>query len=383
MNKTIRDEVYFISSSLNLGGAEVQSVWLANQFQKKGYKVSYVVLKNTTFIASYLNEDVELIQYKMYTENSKKNLLKLRQLYNFFSGVILFRKKIKHKNAVIFSFMFHANIFGFLSTIFTNRRHVICIRNDRFNSRNSTKNLKIRSILIYIATIFSTRVIFNSKKAKNVMKKRIPNKNKKELILNSITDFNLKINEETYSKIAVFLDDNKNKFVSIGRLEPLKNYENILKAFQTIKDSGIDFKYVIFGQGFLEPKLKNLILKYDLENNVLLVGGVKGAKEYLNLFDYFILCSIHEGFPNSLIEAMSKKLLPFVTDAGDSFDIVGNNRGIKIDGNEPENIASSIVCFIETKNKKKKEDIFINIENYLNTELNPDNIINKWIKLTE
>jgi len=383
MNKTIRNEVYFISSSLNLGGAEVQSVWLANQFQKKGYKVSYVVLKNTTFIASYLNEDIELIQYKMYTENSRKNLLKLRQLYNFFSGVILFRKKIKHKNAVIFSFMFHANIFGFLSTIFTSRKHIICIRNDRFNSRNSTKNLKIRSILIYIATIFSTRVIFNSKKAKNVMKKRIPNKNKKELILNSITDFNLEINEEIYSKIAVFLDSNKNKFVSIGRLEPLKNYENILKAFQRIKDSGIDFKYVIFGQGFLEPKLKNLISKYDLENNVLLVGGVKGAKEYLNLFDYFILCSIHEGFPNSLIEAMSKKLLPFVTDAGDSFDIIGNNRGIKIDGTEPENIASSIVSFIETKNKKRKEDIFINIENYLNTELNPDNIINKWIKLTE
>ena len=215
------------------------------------------------------------------------------------------------------------------------------------------------------------------------MKKRIPNKNKKELILNSITDFNLEINEEIYSKIAVFLDSNKNKFVSIGRLEPLKNYENILKAFQRIKDSGIDFKYVIFGQGFLEPKLKNLISKYDLENNVLLVGGVKGAKEYLNLFDYFILCSIHEGFPNSLIEAMSKKLLPFVTDAGDSFDIIGNNRGIKIDGTEPENIASSIVSFIETKNKKRKEDIFINIENYLNTELNPDNIINKWIKLTE
>ena len=49
--------IFIICSSLNLGGAEVQSVWLANQFAKKGYKVSYVVLKNTTFIESYLSKD--------------------------------------------------------------------------------------------------------------------------------------------------------------------------------------------------------------------------------------------------------------------------------------------------------------------------------------
>ena len=64
----------------------------------------------------------------------------------------------------------------------------------------------------------------------------------------------------------------------LGRLEPLKNYENILKAFKKVKDNGVEFKYIIFGQGFLEEKLKYIISKYNLENNVLLIGGVRGAK---------------------------------------------------------------------------------------------------------
>ena len=157
--------IFIICSSLNLGGAEVQSVWLANQFAKKGYKVSYVVLKNTTFIESYLSKDIELIRYKMYAKDSKKNLVKVRKLYNFVSGVILFRRRIKRENTIIFSFLFHSNIFGFLSTIFTNKKHIICIRNDRFNSRNSTRNLKVRNFLIYIAAIFSFKVVFNSKKS--------------------------------------------------------------------------------------------------------------------------------------------------------------------------------------------------------------------------
>ena len=375
--------IFIICSSLNLGGAEVQSVWLANQFAKKGYKVSYVVLKNTTFIESYLNKDIELIRYKMYAKDSKKNLVKVRKLYNFFSGVILFRRRIKRENAIIFSFLFHSNIFGFLATIFTNKKHIICIRNDRFNSRNSTRNLKVRNFLIYIAAIFSFKVVFNSKKAKSIIGKKLPKRHSQEVILNSVTDFDQTIEEEIYSKINIFLGEVENKFVSVGRLEPLKNYENILKAFKKVKDNGVEFKYIIFGQGFLEEKLKYIISKYNLENNVLLIGGVRGAKEYLYLFNYFLLCSIHEGFPNSLIEAMSKKVLPLVTDAGDSFDIVSNNRGVKIDGVESDDIASAIMNFLHTKDTDLVENIYANIEIYLNTELNQDNIIKKWTLLTK
>ena len=173
--------IYIVCSSLNLGGAEIQSVWLANKLVKKGYRVSYVVLKKSNYISTYLDKNINLIQYKMYAADSNKNLVKIRKLYNFFSGIVLFRKKIKKDNALVFSFLFHSNIFVFLSTLFTNKKHIICIRNDRFNSRNSTKNLKIRFFLIYIVSLFSYKIVFNSNKAHRLLEESFQKKIGKQL----------------------------------------------------------------------------------------------------------------------------------------------------------------------------------------------------------
>ena len=52
-----------------------------------------------------------------------------------------------------------------------------------------------------------------------------------------------------------------------------------------------------------------------------MIGAVKNAINYMQLFDYFLLASIHEGFPNSLIESMSEGLIPFTTDCGDSLKL--------------------------------------------------------------
>ena len=38
MNKEVNNIVYLVSSSLNLGGAEIQSADLANQLSKEGLK---------------------------------------------------------------------------------------------------------------------------------------------------------------------------------------------------------------------------------------------------------------------------------------------------------------------------------------------------------
>ncbi len=371
-------EIYIVCTSLNLGGAEIQSVWLANQFIKTGYKVSFVVLKKGNFIGAYLDKNINLIEYKMYAQSDSKSFVGFRKVYNFLKGIYLFRKRIKKQNTHIFSFLYHSNIFSFLSTLMTKNKHNICIRSDRFNSRNSLKNQKIRNLLVFIATFFCNKVIFNSSNAQKILGKNLPKKDNHVLIFNAVADFKFNFDFILESKIIEFLDNSQNKFVSIGRLEPLKNYENILKGFKQLKDEGFEFKYTIFGTGFLEAKLNEIIIELELSNNVFIAGGVRGAKEYLNHFDYYILGSINEGFPNSLIEAMSEGLVPFTTDAGDSYKIISNNRGVRIRGKCSEDFYLSIKNFFENKNENYINEIINNIDMYFENELNEKNIFKSW-----
>ena len=56
MNKEINNIVYFVSSSLNLGGAEIQSVELANELSEKGFEVRFYSLKYDNILRNYISK---------------------------------------------------------------------------------------------------------------------------------------------------------------------------------------------------------------------------------------------------------------------------------------------------------------------------------------
>ena len=371
-------KIYIICTSLNIGGTEMQSVWLANMFSSKGYEVTFVVLKKGIVLKKFLHSSVNLIEYKMYATNEKKSFIFFRKIFNFFNGILLFRKKIKQEEGVVFSLLFHSNIFGFLSTIFTKNKHYICVRNDRFSSRASTKNLNYRSFLISLISYFSSGVIFNSEIALQKIGPKISKKNTQKVIFNTVVRLDNQIDIENENKISNFLGDSKTNFVSVGRLEALKNYETAILAMNNLKNLGIEFKYVIFGEGYQKTFLQDLVVKNNLQNNILIFGSLENSINYLHYFKYFLMTSVHEGFPNSLIEAMSSNLIPFCTQAGDSFNIIRDNRGIKLLNNSPQGISQTIFEHIKIHPKSHEDDILSNIHKFINNDLNSDFLFNEW-----
>ena len=65
MNKEINNIVYFVSSSLNLGGAEIQSVELANELSEKGFEVRFYSLKYDNILRNYISKNVNLREFKI------------------------------------------------------------------------------------------------------------------------------------------------------------------------------------------------------------------------------------------------------------------------------------------------------------------------------
>lgn len=120
------------------------------------------------------------------------------------------------------------------------------------------------------------------------------------------------------------LNDNF-KVISIGRLSNQKGYDYLLKVMSLLpKNISLD----IYGTGELHQKLLNDINKLNLCDRVELKGHVDSdtLKYAMRNASCLALPSRYEGYPNVLLEALSKSL-PVVV-----FDIKGGINEIVING---------------------------------------------------
>jgi glycosyltransferase involved in cell wall biosynthesis len=93
--------------------------------------------------------------------------------------------------------------------------------------------------------------------------------------------------------------------ISSGRLTHQKGQWHLLKAFKKVKESVKDAKLVILGEGELEGRLKTLAQDLGIKDEVYFFGFKKNPHKYISRAHVFVLPSLYEGFPNSLIEAMA------------------------------------------------------------------------------
>ena len=114
----------------------------------------------------------------------------------------------------------------------------------------------------------------------------------------------------------------------VGRLEEQKGVEYLIKSMDIIRSKENDVKLFIVGDGQLRDNLKRLSEKLELDNHIEFVGSVNDVLPYYNNARIFVLPSISEGMPLSLLEAMSCKLPVVVTMVGGNTEIVNPRLGV-------------------------------------------------------
>jgi len=147
-----------------------------------------------------------------------------------------------------------------------------------------------------------------------------------EVIYNGIQG--LIADEDKVLDIKQSLNIQEGEFVfgTIARLDPIKNHRMMLNAFSSSLKSMPTAKLIIVGDGELMDTLKSLIDKLNISNNVILTGYIPYPKDYLAVFDIFLLSSLSEGTSMTLLEAMSLSKPCIVTDAGGNKEIVTNKE---------------------------------------------------------
>lgn len=104
------------------------------------------------------------------------------------------------------------------------------------------------------------------------------------------------------------------RLIQVGRLTEVKNHEFSLKIAKALREQGFEFTFFIVGQGSLESKIRDLIIEYELSEQVHLLGVRDDVPELMAGADLMLMPSLHEGFPVVLVESQAVGLHTLVSD---------------------------------------------------------------------
>jgi glycosyltransferase involved in cell wall biosynthesis len=125
-----------------------------------------------------------------------------------------------------------------------------------------------------------------------------------------------------FSKISgekINLDPTKFSFLYVGRWEKKKGLDDLIKAFALVKSKIPFANLYILGWGDFEKKMKKLIKRLELENEVKIVGRVTTnlVANYIKQADCVIIPSKGDSIPLVFSEALQMGTPLIVTDVGD------------------------------------------------------------------
>jgi glycosyltransferase involved in cell wall biosynthesis len=136
-----------------------------------------------------------------------------------------------------------------------------------------------------------------------------------------------KIDEKKYEKFT---------FISVGRLEYQKNHRAIIESAKNLIGIGLQFELIIVGEGILRNDLQDLINKLALNDYVKLYGQSKDVNSLLQKSHCFLMPSLWEGMPISILEAGVAKLPIIATAVGSIPEILYGDCGIVTNLNDFE-----------------------------------------------
>jgi glycosyltransferase involved in cell wall biosynthesis len=144
--------------------------------------------------------------------------------------------------------------------------------------------------------------------------------------------------------------------LAVGRLEGVKQFDRLIRAFARVSSKHPDWRLDIWGKGSQKEALESLIGELGMNNVISLRGLTQRPHDEMRSADLFVLTSRHEGFPNVLCEAMACGLpvLSFDCPHGPSEIIRNNVDGLLIPNGDDEALVASLDRLMASKAERDR-----------------------------
>lgn len=167
----------------------------------------------------------------------------------------------------------------------------------------------------------------------------------------------------------------------LGRLIYAKGVHDLISAFAKIKDTALDTKLLIVGDGSYRATLENLAYQSTWSRDILFLGQKNQAEliDILSATDVFVNPSYSEGLPTSVMEAASIGLPVIATDVGGTREIIADYKtGILIKVAKTSQLEQKLRELLA--NTELRKELGANARIFVEQKFSWDKIIQDWIE---
>jgi glycosyltransferase involved in cell wall biosynthesis len=341
--------VTYLVGSLDVGGAERQLLRLANSLDPERFEPRIVTLYAGGPLEREVRPGIPVfpLMLKSLGESRRPGqrgwlLLGLRLLYR------LYRHLRSERPDVLHAYMPSAYVMGALTGLVA-RIPVIVAGRRSLTSYHIYRTIRWRLLARVANRILAMQVCNSEAVRRYAIERERLRADRTVVIPNGIDlpDGRVLALEPSWEGLVTA--------ATIGNLRAVKGHDTLLRAVRRVVDVQPGFKLVLFGDGPERAALEGLRRELALEEAVVMAGRRPEAAFFLPGFDFLLLASLEEGFPNAVMEAMACGIPPVATAVGGIPELVHDGvEGLLVPPSDPARLGTAILWMIEHPRERRR-----------------------------
>lgn len=349
----MKKKILFLIYQLVGGGAEKKTVDIVNHIDSSLYEVTVMTVIDCSSDAHVLKSH---IKYDFIFNGKMKEDRLFFKLFYWASPQFLHKLLIQGKYDIEIAALegIPAKIISGCSE--NNTKKIAFLHADATNMAWPSKRYKNYQQEYESYNSFD-RLIFVSRSTQRRFIERFSIDHKKTSVIYNPFDFN-QIKYKSHEKIDDYKKTSNFLFCAVGRLDKVKGFDRLIEAFHIVYKKYNNISLVIIGEGKDQALLSQLIEKYKLKKEIILLGYRTNPYKYLKMSDCYICSSHSEGLSSTVIEAMILNKPIITTDCGGMDELLEDYQKGLIINNLTSGLVEGMTHFL---NSYSKENDFVSL----------------------
>jgi len=336
----------------HLGGGEEYLLTVAQGLKNYGFDIYILALPDSALAKTSHQKGLKTVEASFFTKNPLRDAAVVKDII------------IDLAPDIVNTHGYYSSIIGRIAASNISNTRVVCtVHTEPLPPHGGLK--------------FRLRGLLERSTSRNVHYIAVSREIKRQLSFLGISEEKIAVIYPAYSSDLVWHINphQKNSFIfgAAGRLEKVKGFDVLIRAFSLIANRCSNVRLIIYGEGTQRRRLETLVSKLNLNKRIFMPGYVPTQEIYRDMH-VFVSSSFSEGFPITLLNAAHLGIPCICTSAGGQVEIIDHQKtGLVVPPGDIKALAKTML--FACKNYENMLSMAQRAKQFIEERFSPQNLL--------